>query len=113
MSKIFLFHTLVWVPDTLLLPDIQNLADVVRVMGSDVSDERCIRRELFVIGIVDGFLPVGENLIQLFDQIGLLVGRELVEGLVIVAVKFWILLASKVVQCALIPIPDVVGQLAD
>ncbi len=74
---------------------------MVRIVRADMRDERRIGGELCIVGSFDGFVPVGEHLIEFLHQVVPLRGREVVEGLVIVAIEFLIFLALEVIERAL------------
>jgi hypothetical protein len=108
-----LFDAFARIPGALEFADIENLADVVGVVGADVGDERGVGGELLIVGGFDGFFPVGENLIEFFDEVVPLGIVEVVKGVVVVAAEGDQLLAGEALEGACIPEPEMVGELAN
>src|SRR6185369_15174832 len=80
--------------------------------GSDVSDNGGVLGNGGVVGCLEGFFPFSHDLIELLDEIGPLLGSEVVEGLVVVAAELAGLFTFKPHERPLVPEDEVVGELA-
>src|SRR6185437_9170655 len=107
-----LFYPFVRIPRTLQFAHVENLSHVIGAMRADMRDQRRALGKVRVTGVLDRGFPVGQFLVQLLHQIVPLCGIEFVEGLVVVAIEFFRLLALELLQRARIPIPDVIRKLA-
>src|SRR5579864_6021169 len=56
-------HPLLRIPASLLLPHINNLSDVIRIVRADMSNIGVPIFQLALIGVLDGFLPVSHNFV--------------------------------------------------
>src|SRR5580704_16994334 len=79
-----LFDSFGWVPDALELANIDDLARVVGVVGTNARYRGRPQLKLLVVSGLDSFLPFGEDFVELLDDVGPLGGVEVVEGLVVV-----------------------------
>src|SRR6476620_167670 len=105
-------HSLLRVPASLLLAHHDNLADVVGVVRADVRDTGSPLLHLGIIGGLDSFLPIGQNLIQLLHRLVPLFGVVVVEGVVVLAAVLHRRLAFELGQFLLVPEDEVVRQLS-
>src|SRR5580698_8886624 len=69
--------------------------------------------QFLIVGGFNGLFPVGEHLVEFLHQVVPLRGGEIVKGLVVVSIEGRGLLALERCERAVVPIPDVVGKLAD
>jgi hypothetical protein len=107
-----LFDSFGWVPDALELANIDDLARVVGVVGTNASYRGGPQLKLLVVSGLDSFLPFGEDFVELLDDVGPLGGVEVVEGLVVVAAEFGWLLALEAGQRFTVPEEEMIGELA-
>ena len=82
-------------------------------MCGDVRDGTVPGLQFCIVGLLDGFLPFFHYLSQFLNGRGPRSFREIVEGLVVVAVEFIRRPSIKFIQRLFIPEPDMIGQLSD
>ena len=95
------------------LANVDDLAEVVGVVGADVRDPGGPFGDFGVVGGFHGLLPVGHYFVQLLHGDGPAFGVETVEGFVVVATEFRGLLAFKFRERLSIPENQVIGELTD
>jgi hypothetical protein len=106
-----LVHAVFGIPGALFFADVDDLADVVGVVGADVREGL---GGLFQLGIVGGFHPLFEfvhHVIELLHDAIPRLAVKFVEGLFIVAAECVRLLALE--ACKILPVPknEVIGEL--
>src|SRR6266700_3804052 len=95
-----LVHTVLGVPGALLLAHVNHLADVVSIVGADVREHL---GGLFQLGFVGGFHPFLEfahDFVKLLYGFIPSFGIKFVEGLVIIAAKFFDFFSLEVREIA-------------
>ena len=105
-------HSLARVPRSLQLSRVEDLADMIRIVRSNVCYKRGLFRQLLIIGILYRLFPVAQNLIQLFNEIIPLSGIEIVECLIVISIEIRWFHTVEFFQRPLIPEPEVIGELS-
>jgi hypothetical protein len=108
-----LLHAVFGVPRTLEPPDVDDLADVVGVVGADVGDGRGVLLDRFVVGSLDELFQFEQHFVELLHSFGPLLCVEGVEGFVVVAVELGRRFAFKFGEGLGVPEQEVVGELSD
>ena len=93
--------------------DVDDLADVVGVVGADVGDRRRVLFDRLVVGGFYEFFQVLHYFIELLDGVVPLLGVEGGEGFVVVAAELGRSDAFEFVQDLGVPEDEVVGKLSD
>ncbi len=88
-------HALIRIPGTLQLANVNDLADVIRIVGADIAYGACPFGDLLVISCFYKLLKVAHDLVELFDDVGPLFLIEPVEGFFIVSVEVVVLDSAK------------------
>src|SRR5579864_334690 len=91
------------IPRSLQFANVEDLSDVVSVMGADVADGGGDLGEFLVVGGLDQLFEIGHDLVELLDRVGPLLVVELGEGLVIVAGELGRGLSLKALKVLAIP----------
>src|SRR5579872_1971746 len=106
-----LLHALIRVPRAFQLAYVDDLADVVRVVGADVPDRRRPLGQLIVAGALHQLFQVRHHLVELLDGIGPLLVVELHKSFVIVAAEVFQLLSLQALEVAAVPEEQMIRKL--
>src|SRR5215467_9343437 len=108
-----LLDALFGVPGALQAADVDDLSDVVGVVGADVGDGGGDFIDRFVVGGFDELFNLGHDFVELLDGVVPLLGVEGGEGFVVVAAELGRRDAFELVEDLGVPEDEVVGELSD
>jgi hypothetical protein len=107
-----LLHAFIRSPRALQLAHVDDLSDMIGIVGADISDGGRPLCQLLVVGGFDKFLEVGHHLVELGDGVFPLLVVEFHEGLVVVAGVFIRRPSLELDEGVAIPEQQMIGQLA-
>jgi hypothetical protein len=108
-----LVHAVLGVPGALLFADVNNLADVVGVVGADVREDLGGFFQLGFVGGLHPFFEFAHDFVKLLYGFIPSLAVKFVEGFVIIAAELFDFFSLEVGEITPIPKHQVVGQLAN